>query len=53
MQVHPYITSKLAAVRRADMLTQVRQQHKVRQAHAGSTESQLHVATRLYFRLAA
>jgi hypothetical protein len=53
VQVHPYITSQLAAARRADMFAWARQQHTVRQAHAGPAESQLRVASRLYFRLAA
>jgi hypothetical protein len=53
VQVHPYITSQLAAVRRNDMFARARQQHIVRQAQAGSTEPQLRVATRLYFLLAA
>ena len=51
VQVRPYITSKLAAVRRADMLARARQQQTARQAEAGSAESQLHMASRLYFRI--
>ena len=53
MQVHPYITTQLAAARRADMFAWARQQHTVRHEQAGSAESQLRIASRLYFRLAA